>query len=315
VFHVRRAPEIADLARRALERIDATGTMEERVSARIDVARALGSANLFEECYRRLAEAFELSGEGDELRELRRNALLIEAECAVRGGDFRRAVQAADKIEAMGPVEDERLLSIIAFVRASMSDLPAALRALDRAEALSDPGDLAAACARAKQRAWVYLYCRDLKTGIEASLQAVQIARAANLRYDIAATLHNLGEAARRLGDLPRAYAALTESLEVARSASNERLVSLNRLHLAFLDGMSGVAGADALLRDLIRYANAHGYWTDAIEGRYLLGMLLKHKGALEEAKRELLEVQSIAAAKGNPLIFEDAREALADMG
>ncbi len=314
VFHVRRAPEVEQLSARALERIDAAGTLEERVGARLDIARALGSANLFDSCYRRLAEAFELSEGHGEQRDLRRSALLIEAEAAVRGGDFTRVVQAADKIEAMGPVNDERVLSVIAYAYASMSNLHGALRALDRADALSDPNDLAAACARAKQRAWVHLYCRDLKTGIEASLQAVQVARAANLRYDIAATLHNLGEAARRMGDLPRAYAALTESLEVARGASNERLVHLNRLHLAFLDGMSGVAGADALLRDLVRYANSHGYWTDAIEGKYLLGMLLKHRGQLDEARRELSEVQSIAAAKGNPLIFEDAREAIAEI-
>ena len=157
IFHVRRAPEIVDLTRRALERIDASGTIEERVRARVHVARAVGSANLFEDCYRRLEEAFELSGEREELRDLRRQALLIEAESSVRGGDFTRAVRAVDKIEAMGPVEDERLLLVIAFVRASMTDLEAALRALDRAEARSDPGDLVAACARAKQRGLVYL--------------------------------------------------------------------------------------------------------------------------------------------------------------
>ncbi len=312
VFHVRRAPEITDLARRALERIDAAGTIEERTSARVDVARALGSSNLFEECYRRLDEAFELSGDRPDLAEERRRALLIEAESAVRGGDFTRAVRAVDKMEAMGPVEDARLLIVISSVRAAMTDLPAALRALDRAEALSDPGDLASACSRAKQRALAYLYCRDWKTGIEASLQAVQIARAANLRYDIAVTLHNLGEAARRMQDLPRAYAALTESLEIARAAGSERLVSLNRIHLTYLDGMSGVAGAEELLREHVRYANAYGYWTDALEGRFLLGMLMKHRGATEEAKRELEEVMSLAAAKSNHLIFEDAREQLA---
>ena len=312
VFHVRRSPEISDLTRRALERIDAAGTVEERVSARVDVARAVGSANLFEECYRRLDEAFELTADRPELAEERRRALLIEAEAAVRGGDFTRAVRAVDKMEAMGPVEDARLLLVISSVRSAMMDLPAALRALDRAEELSDPGDLAAACARAKQRALAYLYCRDYKTGIEASLQAVQIARAANLRYDIAVTLHNLGEAARRMADLPRAYAALTESLEIARAAGSERLVSLNRMHLAYLDGLSGVAGAEQLLRDLVRYANAYGYVTDALEGRLLIGLLMKHRGAADEARRELEEVATLAAAKTNNLVLEDAREALA---
>ncbi len=311
VFHVRRAPELVSLTRRALERIDAAGTLEERVAARIDVARALVSANLFDDGYGRLQEAFELAGDKGELQDLRRRALLIEAEAAVRGGDFTRAVQAVDKIEAMGAVDDERTLTVISMVRAVMGDRDAALRALDRAEALADPADLAGACNRAKTRALVHLYSRDNKTGIEASLAAVQLARSSNVRYDIAAMLHNLGEAARRLGDLPRAYAALSESLEVARATGNERLVSVNRIHLAYLDGMSGVAGAEGLLRELVRYSNAHGYWTDAVEGRYLLGMLLQHRGAADEAKRELEEVMALAAAKGNRLILQDAREAL----
>jgi serine/threonine protein kinase/tetratricopeptide (TPR) repeat protein len=312
VFHVRRAPEIINLTKRALDRIDAAGTVEERVATRIDVSRALGSANLFEECYRRLDEAFELAGEREHLQiEGRR----VEAEVASRAGDFTRAVRAVDRIEAFGPVDDERLLLVIASVRGAMNDLAAALRALDRADKLADPSDLASACARAKQRGLAYLYCGEWKPGIEASLQAVQMARSANLRYDIAVTLHNLGEAARRMSDLPRAYAALTESLEIARAAGFERLVSLNRIHLAYLDGLSGVTGAEDLLRDLVRYANSLGYWTDALEARLHLGALLRRRGAVEDAKRELCEVRDLAAAKGNHLILSDAKEQLALLG
>jgi len=47
-------------------------------------------------------------------------------------------------------------------------------------------------------------------------------------------------------------------------------------------------------------------------EGRYLLGMLLLHRGAKEDGKRELQEVLGLATAKGNRLVAEDAREALA---
>ena len=90
--------------------------------------------------------------------------------------------------------------------------------------------------------------------------------------------------------------------------------MSTNRIHLAYLDGMSGVSGAEALLRELIRYSDAHGYVTDALEGRYLLGMLLLHRGSKDEGGRELQEVHGLAIAKGNRLIAEDAREALAGL-
>ena len=79
----------------------------------------------------------------------------------------------------------------------------------------------------------------------------------------------------------------------------------------SFVDGLSGVPGADELLRDLIRYADARGYWTDALEGRFLLGALLLRRGANEEARRELEETRRMADSYGYRLIAEDAREAL----
>jgi hypothetical protein len=86
-------------------------------------------------------------------------------------------------------------------------------------------------------------------------------------------------------------------------------------MHLAYLDGMSGVPGAEALLRDLIRYADARGYWTDVLESRYLLGALLQHRGAIDDARREFDQVLSMAVSYGNKLVANDAREALAKLG
>jgi hypothetical protein len=43
--------------------------------------------------------------------------------------------------------------------------------------------------------------------------------------------------------------------------------------------------------------------------------MLLLHRGAKDDGRRELQEVLGLASAKGNRLIAEDAREALASLG
>ncbi|WP_437967758.1 protein kinase [Sorangium sp. So ce260] len=311
VVRVRSAPDLGDVAARALRRIDEVGTPEQKLSARVDVARALGAVDLFADAYARLEEAYALTGDREDLR---RKALACETEIGVRTGDFTRAVRAVEQLEAMGDVDDERLLLAISQTRAATGDIGAALRALDRAEALGNPGDLAAASEREKQRVLVHVFLRDFAAAVKSSARAVDLARSAGLRFETAAALHNLGDASRRLGDLPRAYASLTESKELAEESGHERLVSINRAHLAYLDGLSGAPFAGDLLRELARYAEARSYRTDALESRYLLGALLKQRGQVKEARRELAEVLELASAYGNKLVADDARTALSEL-
>ncbi|WP_437590088.1 serine/threonine-protein kinase [Sorangium sp. So ce1000] len=311
VVRVRSAPDLGDVAARALRRIDEAGTPEQKLSARVDLARALGAVDLFADAYARLEEAYALAGAREDLR---RKALACETEIGVRTGDFARAERAVEQLEAMGEIDDPRLLLAISQTRAATGDIEAALRALDRAESLGDPGDLAAASEREKQRVLVHVFLRDFDAAVKSSARAVDLARSAGLRFETAAALHNLGDASRRLGDLPRAYASLTESKEIAEESGHERLVSINRAHLAYLDGLSGAAGAGELLRELARYADARSYRTDALESRYLLGALLKQRGLVKEARRELAEVLDLASAYGNKLVADDARSALSEL-
>ncbi|WP_437530647.1 protein kinase [Sorangium sp. So ce726] len=311
VVRVRSAPDLVDVAARTLRRIDEAGTPEQKLSARVDLARALGAVDLFADAYARLEEAYALAGDREDLR---RKALACETEIGVRTGDFARAERAIEQLEATGAIDDPRLLLAISQTRAATGDIAAALRALDRAEALGDPGDLAAASEREKQRVLVHVFLRDFDAAVKSSARAVDLARSAGLRFETAAALHNLGDASRRLGDLPRAYASLTESKELAEESGHERLASINRAHLAYLDGLSGAAGAGELLRELARYADARAYRTDALESRYLLGALLKQRGLVKEARRELAEVLDLASAYGNKLVADDARSALSEL-
>src|SRR5262249_24215313 len=153
----------------------------------------------------------------------------------------------------------------------------AALRAIDEAAALDAPDDLVAAVDREKQRVLVYLFVRDYQAAVDASIHAVALARASGLRYALASTLHNVGDARWRLGDLARSYAALTESKEIAESLAHERLTTLNRIHLSYIDGIRGVPGAEKMLGDLVNDVDNRGYVTDPLEGRLLLGLLHKH--------------------------------------
>ena len=220
-----------------------------------------------------------------------------------------------EKLEAIGPLQSSRVLLAAAYVRAASGDSVSSLRTIDEAERLDSPGDLAAAVDREKQRVLTYIYARNFRAAVEASAHAVDLARTTGVRFAIAAALHNLGDAARRLGDLPRAYAALTESKEISDAAGQERLGTLNRIHLAYLDGMRGVEGAEAQLRDAVRYVDSRGFVTDGLEGRFLLGMLHLQNGEVDDAKRELVQVLAQAVEYGNRLVVEDAREALVSAG
>jgi tetratricopeptide (TPR) repeat protein len=305
---IRHGPDLTSVTARAIARIDAVGTLDDRVMSRVDSARAFASVNLFEEASHRLAEAFALAGDDPRLRA---KALIVEIEATSRSGDFLRSLRAIEALEALGPISNARVLLAISHVRAVSGDRVAALRAIDEAQALDSPDDLTAAVEREKQRVLAYLCVRDFRAAVDASAQAVDLARATGARFAIAATLHNLGDASRRLGDLPRAYAALTESKEICEAAGHERLSILNQIYLAYLDGMSEVAGAEAVLHDLVDYVESRGFVTDALEGRFLLGALLQHRGEIVEARRELEQVLIKAREFGNRLVLEDAREAL----
>jgi hypothetical protein len=140
------------------------------------------------------------------------------------------------------------------------------------------------------------------------------VARAAGLRFDTAAALHNLGDSCDRLGDHPRAYAAFVESLELTRLLEHDRLSNLNQMHLCLLDGLRTAEGAEERLKGHIRYADGHGYHWDVLEGRFLLARLAAAWGDHQRARDQLLKVIEVAAEEGHKITEADARQLLAEL-
>lgn len=306
---VRLASDLPMLSKRLLRRLDAAGTVEQQVSARIFTAQALGNVNLFQDAFTLLDEAYA-KADGAQ----RAKATAIEAEMAVRSGDYMRAGRAADLLLSMPVKLDMRALLAVAQVRAVQGKTADALQALDDAALLEGASDPLVAAEREKLRALSYMYARDFKAAADVSARVVDLARAAGLRYETAAALHNLGDASRRMGELPRAYAALSESLTLAESAGFERLASINRIHLSYLDGLVETPNALGNLERLILEAEARGYLNDALEGRFLLSMLRLHRGELLLARRGFEEVLASAMEFGNAPAAEDAHRALQSM-
>jgi tetratricopeptide (TPR) repeat protein len=311
VNSVRSAPRLSDLADRLLPRIDAAGTAPQRVAARVALGRAFGSTDSFARAYELLDHARVVS---DGCQELRRDVLRADVIVSGLHGDYTRRLHALEELEALGALEDFRGLLGRASHLSNAGDLQGALDALARAEASCSPNDPVAAVLWHKQLGLAYLNAREFAKAAPACAKAAELARAVGLRYDVGSSLHNLGDARLRLGELGAARAAFSESLEVAERYGYERLTRLDRVYLAYLDGLEGEPGARAYLEAHIVGAEASGYLNEVIEGEWLLASLLKHRGERAEARSRFERLSALAKRFGNGFIEQEAIEALADL-
>ena len=282
--------------------------------ARVDVARALGAVHLFDDALRAPRRG---------LRARRRAcprcaARALAAELEIGGAQRRlRARRASgDQLAGAGRAHRLRACSLaMAQARAATGRHAARWRpsTLPSGSAIRPISVLASE--REKQRVLVHIYCarlRDARSRPPAPAPWSSRARpACASRRPPPCTTSATPRAASAicLAPTPRS----PSRWRPPRRLGHERLVSLNRVHLAYLDGVGGKQGAEDELRELVRYADARGYRTDALEGRYLLAALQQRRGDAEGARRALVEVRAEALALGNQLVAEDAREALGD--
>ncbi|WP_437645391.1 protein kinase domain-containing protein [Sorangium sp. So ce362] len=305
VGHGRRAPSLSAVSDRILTRVDAGASLELRVRARIELARALGATNLFRLSHDLLDDVVEMAVGR---RELLREALMVDVEVSCLQGQFARARRAALDLDALGPIEDLRGLLSVALARATSGDRAGAMEALSRSEAASASGDLGVEAVRAKLLAMVELYAGDFRAAVRACERALELDRSLGLRFDGVMNLHNLGYACVRQGDLARARALFAESLERADEAGYDRVAASNRMFLAYLDGVEGVGDARERLKELTAQAEEQGYWRDVLQGRWAAAMLLKNARNDALARREYEDLLELSVRLGDPLLEKDAR-------
>jgi tetratricopeptide (TPR) repeat protein len=137
------------------------------------------------------------------------------------------------------------------------------------------------------------------------------MARDTGLTYQVMASLHNLGDVLIELNDLPRAYGALRQSLALSEEYGFERLANLNRMFLAYLDGIRGTVEGEHLLRQGIAYAESTDFTNDVISGRALLAKLLHRLGQLDAAREEYGKTREIAASAGHRIVADECDVAL----
>lgn len=315
VHAVRSAPALEDIAGRVLQRIDAVASSSDQVAARTYLAATLGACHLFEAANGHAEQALLLAGDRVPLR---RSALLASAEIAFRRGQFGRARETFEQVEALGEVDrDEayRLEVGLAHTHAASGDRERSLVHLDRASQLADPSDLSSASEREKIRGLILYFTRDFRGAVEAFERGADLARTAGLSYEVALALHNMGDALVWLENFARSHVAFRESVAICEQYGYDRLVTHDRMYLAFLEGEKGREGAVGTLRDLIAMAEAKGYLWDVLDGRHLLGTLAYRRGDKKVAREELSAVQSIAQENNNRLLAKSAQDMLDQLG
>jgi tetratricopeptide (TPR) repeat protein len=313
---VRSSPDAAELCNRVIERVDAGGTREARVRVRVATGEVLVAVQQIEHARQRLAEA-ETIAEGDE--ELLKLVLLAGAELATRQGDYTRALRMFDALHRIVRVLDDnqekhRVALHLAHSHAGIGDRTTALGNLAEAEQLL-PDDRAAIFERTRARALVDYYTRDFRSAVVHWEKAIDMARDMGLTYQVMASLHNMGDVLIQLDDLPRAYGALRQSLALSEEYGFERLANLNRMFLAFLDGIRGTVVGDQLLRQGIAYAESKDFTNDVVSGRALLAKLLHRLGDLDAAREEYVKARTIAVSAGHRIVADECDAALKKLG
>lgn len=282
------------------------------VEARTLLGRALSAANRFVEA----SEFFARAREGLAVDDPSRVRLdVAEAEAELRRGDFHGANKCFARVDALedhfhDASEAHATLCMMAVGRAGEGDDDAATALLDRAERIA-PTSREGRIERARTRSFVAFLGRHYDLAYATIAAQLEGIRSDGPSFELAAALHNAGHALVKLDDRSHAHGLLRHSLALAEDVGFDRLASVNRGILGYLDALSGDKRGEGALRESIRRASASGFVLDALDGRSLLAALMVDRGDRGGAWRELELVLQHAQALRYARLRVEARELL----
>ncbi len=311
VRHVRAAPEAEAMCERVIASVDAGGDLRMRVRARIEAGRLLSALSSFDAAKAQFSQAEYIAGDRYDLLH---EALVSAAELASQKGDWRSALNTLSRVtnlpaKAGDKLEEHKLFLSLAHANAATGDGATARAFLARADALGLDGPVA--CEREHVRSLVAYFALDFRAAAAYAEEAVELGRQHGISYEVAENLYHLGEILVRLGDHPRAYGALKQSLASCDEGGFDRLGNQARMALAFLDALAGEKDAERALANGIAYAEANGYSWDTLGGRRLLAELHLRTGHGDAAKKELGKLLALAEETGGRMFAEEADQAL----
>lgn len=238
-----------------------------------------------------------------------------------RNGEFGRAQgllsEAVSLIEGRG---DSRALgsALLALARCQGSggETSLAQQTLERARGVADRlGDPVLQTDALKTSALIWYHARDFERAALESERALEMAREFDQPYEIAVNAHNAGDAWMRLGEFRKAFTNLRTSQAVSLEHGFDKLLNVNDTVLAFVDAVGfGSEEARGRIESTLAYADAHGYKWDALHARFLLGVLARERGEIENARTYIRDALALAQELDNHLYIEDCQRLLREM-
>jgi eukaryotic-like serine/threonine-protein kinase len=312
VRYVRTGPELPALIERLVARVDDDRMdVAQRTGMRIDLACMLGALNqelAAEALLDRGAQAARHS------TDLISSLLAARADLASTRGEFRLARRALDPLARLtisDKVERHRITLSMARTLAASGQADAADVALDDATRIASRDDPLLSLDRAVVRTMLLACEGKWRDAADAAVQAATQAEELGLLYEVASCLAEQSAALARAGEFARAEAVAVSALAAAGEIRAERLLLRAGLVHGYLDVEGSAAEAFDAFRGHIAEAESHGWISDALLGRHLLGLLGLRLGERDEARRELILAARIATSTGNQALADQAAEEL----
>jgi len=283
-----------------------------RINAELQVR-----ADHFAESQQYFQHAIELADDmGDD--KLRCEVRATAGEIYLMVGDMKKGApfyrEAIDLCKITGDKDLQVMCtSQLAKAQANSGDPAAALREISAAESLLD-ADLSpeTRCVFERSRAQVYYMRRDMEKSAAFSQRALEIAKEYDLKEQIAANAHNIGDDYVALGDYRKAFSYLRMSQEVAEEIGYEIVVNLNRIFLAFIDALKfGSNEGLAQLEEALAQANERNTVWEQVQVHYFLGRIHFERKSYDQATSHLEQAIRIGRAADNKIYDAQAVDLL----
>jgi tetratricopeptide (TPR) repeat protein len=204
-------------------------------------------------------------------------------------------------------------LSQLAKALGNSGNHEGALAAIQAAEKLLNPG-LApeARCVFERCHAQVWYMARDIERSTALSTKALEIAKEYDLKEQIAANAHNIGDDYVALGDFRKAFSYLRMSQEVAQEIGYDLVVNLNNIFLAFIDALKfGSNDGLAQLEHALTLANERNTVWEQVQVHYFLGRIHFERKRYDKAREHLEQSVRIGRAADNRIYDAPASDLL----
>ena len=233
-------------------------------------------------------------------------------------GDIKKAIPYLVDAITLWPDEGDINLKIttmsqLAKALANSGDPEAALAAIKDAQKLIAPTmSPETRCIFERAHAQVFYMLREIEPSVALSLRALDIAKEYDLKEQIAANAHNLGDDYVALGDYRKAFSYLKMSQEISEEIGYDIVINLNKIFLSFIDALKfGSSEGLADLEQALITANERNTVWEQIQVHHFLGRIHFEHKKYDLAKTHLEQSVRIGRAADNKIYDAQATDVL----